>query len=462
MAFKFQGPADGQNGTMFHSKCFPGYSGVFCKACLVGEYKYDYSFGKCMPCQNKPKNAYYMAAGEKSSICAYECDALLERAENNPDCLDPISLEVQRLGGVIPFFGLLGIFLLLSLLIFSMLSYRSQVIVENMKELRESLYETWEKEDELHRGNVDETNFRLKDQNIWSHTHRMYLIGSNTMRYPWYIPKDFPRDALKKNDREKLLTFVDEYNSSLKYGFVEKLLFCIVKLVLPPLAKPAHYYLRKKKYTQLSQDLFRAFPPQFWGDKADNKSFRFSCSTDYQLAYIDFIDYKRNARNWLGVKLPMPILLAGSGTYNNPYVFDFQNDTYAKSIALIKFDFFKDKLPYFLENFNSQLNKLSFFKMEMSVLRDLGNVVEWLEDANRAMFNHFDTKCVLYVVENTYSEIDGGVFKQKRRSFPLETIFFDTFPQMYLNLIRYIKAKLISHKSEIKLALVFKRFTKQK
>jgi hypothetical protein len=96
------------------------------------------------------------------------------------------------------------------------------------------------------------------------------------------------------------------------------------------------------------------------------------------------------------------------------------------------------------------------------VLRDLGCVVEWLEDANRAMFNHFEAKCVLYVVENTYSEIDGGVFKQKRRSFPLETIFFDTFPQMYLNLVRYIRAKLISHKSEIKLALVFKRFTKQK
>ena len=89
-------------------------------------------------------------------------------------------------------------------------------------------------------------------------------------------------------------------------------------------------------------------------------------------------------------------------------------------------------------------------------------MVEWLEDANRAMFHHFDTKCVLYVIENTYSPLDGGAFKQKRRSFPLETIFFDTFPQMYLSLIRYIKAKLLSHKSEIKLALVFKRFTKPK
>jgi hypothetical protein len=49
----------------------------------------------------------------------------------------------------------------------------------------------------------------------------------------------------------------------------------------------------------------------------------------------------------------MPILLAGAGTYNNPYLFDFQKDVYAKSIALIQFEFLKDKLPYFLENFNS-------------------------------------------------------------------------------------------------------------
>lgn len=60
----------------------------------------------------------------------------------------------------------------------------------------------------------------------------------------------------------------------------------------------------------------------------------------------------------------MPILLSGSGTFNHPYRLDFEVDAMIKSIALIKFDFFKDKLPVFLENFNSQLNKLSFFKLE--------------------------------------------------------------------------------------------------
>lgn len=100
--------------------------------------------------------------------------------------------------------------------------------------------------------------------------------------------------------------------------------------------------------------MYNNFPPQFWGDKGDNKSIRFGCSqTDFQLAYIDFIDFKRTQKNWLGLKLPMPILLAGVGTFNNPFMLDFIDDPYVKSIVLLNFDYFKEKLPLFFENFNS-------------------------------------------------------------------------------------------------------------
>jgi len=361
MSFKFQGPHDGQDGTMFHSKCFPGYSGVFCGACEVGEYKYDYSFGKCMPCQNKPKLSYYTKTAETSSICEYQCNELIENVDHNPDCLDPVSLEVQRLGGVMPFFALVGSFTLLSLLIFSMLSYRSQVTLDGMKDLRETLYEAWEDNDEAGRGKTEESDFSLKDQAVWCHTHRMYFIGLNSMRHPWFLPKDFPRDALKKTDREKLVRFIDDYNDKLKFALWEKVTFCLVKVIYPPLGKSFHLQLRKRKFGQLQRALYEAFPPQFWGDKGDNRSIRLGCSRhDYQLAYLDFVDFRRTSESWPGVKLPMPVLLAGAGTFNNPYLLDFAGDVYVKSLALISFDFFKDKLPIFLENFNSQLNKLSF------------------------------------------------------------------------------------------------------
>ena len=122
--------------------------------------------------------------------------------------------------------------------------------------------------------------------------------------------------------------------------------------------------------------LYLNFPFIFWGDKGTNKSVRLGCSEgDYQLAYIDFIDYAKNEQNWIGLKLPMPILLAGGGTFNNPYHLDFIEDSYAKSLVLIKYDFFKDKLPVFLENFNCQLNKLSFYKLRWQVMADISKTV---------------------------------------------------------------------------------------
>jgi hypothetical protein len=43
----------------------------------------------------------------------------------------------------------------------------------------------------------------------------MYLIGQNSIGFPWIIPTDFPKNALKKEDREKLVKFIDEENVKL-------------------------------------------------------------------------------------------------------------------------------------------------------------------------------------------------------------------------------------------------------
>ena len=58
--------------------------------------------------------------------------------------------------------------------------------------------------------------------------------------------------------------------------------------------------------------------------------------------------------------------------------------------------------------------------------------------------------------------MQGGSFKQKRRSLPLEGLVFDAFPDMYKNLIKLIQSKMIIKKSEIKLALVIRPMTAQK
>lgn len=51
-------------------------------------------------------------------------------------------------------------------------------------------------------------NLRMNDSDIWSHEYRMYLIGDNSISFPWYIPKDFPNKALDPTNREKLIKFI--------------------------------------------------------------------------------------------------------------------------------------------------------------------------------------------------------------------------------------------------------------
>lgn len=45
----------------------------------------------------------------------------------------------------------------------------------------------------------------MKDRDIWSHYYRMYLIGENSISYPWYMTKDFPIDALQDVPKDRLL-----------------------------------------------------------------------------------------------------------------------------------------------------------------------------------------------------------------------------------------------------------------
>ena len=65
----------------------------------------------------------------------------------------------------------------------------------------------------------------------------MYLIGCNSVKYPWFIPKDFPRDALSKADREKFLRFIDDYNPQFRWTFFEKWSFVALKILYRPFAK---------------------------------------------------------------------------------------------------------------------------------------------------------------------------------------------------------------------------------
>lgn len=77
------------------------------------------------------------------------------------------------------------------------------------------------------------------------------------------------------------MSFIEDYNTKLKFTFCEKWLFIIVKTFYAPLAKEVHHQFRKKKFIALQQSMYIHFSPQFWGDKDDNKSLRLGCSKDF-------------------------------------------------------------------------------------------------------------------------------------------------------------------------------------
>ena len=156
------------------------------------------------------------------------------------------------------------------------------------------------------------------------------------------------------------------------------------------------------------------------------------------------------------------MVLAGSGTFNSPYYCNFEEDALAKSIVYFNKATLKDPLPLWFENLNTLLSKTSFFKMTGQVSKDLAEVIDWIEMGNKTLFNPLDTKATLYLFENSYQAVEGGTFKQRRRSFPMESIVFETFPEMFDSLIRFVKTKLMARKSEIRLGIVFKPYSDEK
>ena len=71
-------------------------------------------------------------------------------------------------------------------------------------------------------------------------------------------------------------------------------------------------------------------------------------------------------------------------------------------------------------------------------MKDLNDVIEWIELGNKTMFNKLDVKMQLYVFENSYQEVAGGEFRQRRRSMPLENKVFESFPALFKRLIQHI------------------------
>ena len=194
----------GETGQIIADKCFGGYSGPFCKACPEGTFKYDYSYALCRPCENKPKNSFYSEKGQSTATCSYECSQGLDAVDVNPLCKNALELQVTRAGGM---FSTLAIFA--CFLTFVMVMWIAMIIQSKLKSYGLSNFNSKVYDGVLFNSDIDLSpeqklvsprDLAMRDEDIWSHTHRMYLLGDNSIKFPWYLPKDFPSRVLNPED----------------------------------------------------------------------------------------------------------------------------------------------------------------------------------------------------------------------------------------------------------------------
>jgi len=243
---------------------------------------------------------------------------------------------------------------------------RSNSILEKMGDAQSKAYDgilfNSDAENDDSEELVGRRSLKMQDSEIWSHTHRMYLIGDNSIYFPWYIPKDFPNVALNAENKEKFLTFVRTRQVILDWSDLQKELYYVLRIVFPPMADFVHRRYRTAHFHALQDGLFESFDSDFW--KTEPKTMRASTAVaDAHLAYIDFLDKSKSKNEYLSPKLPMTLLLTGGGTFNSPYQLDFEGDPYAKSLVCFNRDQLKKTLPLFFENLNTLLSKLSFYKL---------------------------------------------------------------------------------------------------
>ena len=63
---------------------------------------------------------------------------------------------------------------------------------------------------------------------------------------------------------------------------------------------------------------------------------------------------------------------------------------------------YADNVPLFFANLNTLLSKLSFYKLNRQAMKDLADVVDWIDSGNKALFNKAGVKATIYLFENAY------------------------------------------------------------
>jgi len=114
---------------------------------------------------------------------------------------------------------------------------------------------------------VGRRNLKMNDSDIWSHSHRMYLIGENSISFPWYIPKDFPSKALDPAHKERFLRYLKMKQLVLDWSETQKNSYLFFRIFYPPLASTIHKAMRTRHFNALQDGIYESFDTGFWDER---------------------------------------------------------------------------------------------------------------------------------------------------------------------------------------------------
>ena len=92
----------------------------------------------------------------------------------------------------------------------------------------------------------------------------------------------------------------------------------------------------------------------------------------------------------------------------------------------------------------------------------MNELIGYVEYGNRKILAESGVKITLYVFENLYSIDENDDKVQKRKSFPLDYKLNEAYPETLKLLIQYIRLRMLTNESEIKIGLVVTRISESR
>jgi hypothetical protein len=204
---------------------------------------------------NKPINAYYTSIAQSTSQCEFECVDGLESASTNPMCQNALELQVTKLGGPLISLIVIGAFFTICFLVWLLLILQSKATMLRIGDRYRNVFNGVlfksadpEEDEENSESIIGKGNLQMHDSDIWAHSYRMYLIGDNSIHYPWYISKDFPARSLAEGAKEKFLNFIDKEQWTIDWTGAQKFVYHCFRMFMPYVSEEIQRAFRRKHF----------------------------------------------------------------------------------------------------------------------------------------------------------------------------------------------------------------------